>query len=928
GLEVSGATTLGTGSTIASADLDAPVITVTAPAAATLFVSGDSVTVTADVTDDSTITGVVFEFGEQSVNDTGAPWEATLPAPVVAVEQDVDVTVTATDDEGNVGTATLTVRVRPLAPGDPPVVSYLCPTPGARLAAGTGLDLTVEASHDDGIEKVDFLVGDDPTVLATDTTAPYQFHLTVPAGAVEGDVVAFRARARSFNGNTAEAVYTVTVVDGQVVTADTFLAAGDTSFDGASVIVAGGTLTVEGAHTFRDLTVLDGAAVSHPVAGSLDLSLTRDLYVACGGSVDAGGQGWPEASFETGFTGGDLSDWTVWDVPGANSAPSDWVIDSSGTGYLRQWTNIHYPTGTDRLGTLLLWDAGASLSDYRVASRMRSDDDDGIGFVFRYQDENNYYRFLWYASGDTSYARRLEKRVGGTFQVLAQDTVWYSRYSWYDLEIVADGPRLQVWTNGGLVFDVEDSEFASGTFGMAASGNVNSIWDDVRVIELGGVPSTGGSHGGRSGGFAGDGRVFGSLFDPDLPGAGGAGSGTRGGGAVRLAIGGDAIVDGAINAAGDSAAATGAHGAGGSVRLDATAIRGTGSIDASGGGSASTRLGGGGGRVALYAATIDAGLLTRTTAAGGEASTSASTGAAGTVYVKRDGQPFGDLVIDNAGRATDHYTELVSVPSGTVSSLGVPAGGVDTMTDTGAAFPSSLVGAELAIAGSTGGPWPIVGHDDLGDTLSVDVAAAPLDAVPGDDYEVIYRFDSVTVRGGAQAISLATVQSTQSPDVEAGSSWQVDYAPSLAFGAPADGATYTAGAEIVFSAVVDDALGVSLVTLDYDGQSWVDDSAPFTWTFTAPIVAAATSYDAALTASDHSGHPLSDQITIQVAPNSDPTMPQVAIDACPADGDTVVPGVPLGLGFTASDVEQLYAWRVKVDGVVVDEATAIDAGSA
>ncbi|HMB55394.1 MAG TPA: hypothetical protein VKU40_18895, partial [Thermoanaerobaculia bacterium] len=54
-------------------------------------------------------------------------------------------------------------------------------------------------------------------------------------------------------------------------------------------------------------------------------------------------------------------------------------------------------------------------------------------------------------------------------------------------------------------------------------------------------------------------------------------------------------------------------------------------------------------------------------------------------------------------------------------------------------------------------------------------------------------------------------------------------------------------------------------------------------------------------------------------------LPQVAFDACPADGDTVPAGSPLGLGFAASDAEQLYAWRVKVDGVVVDELTQIDA---
>ncbi|HMB53892.1 MAG TPA: Ig-like domain-containing protein, partial [Thermoanaerobaculia bacterium] len=576
------------GSTFTQADLDPPVVLFTAPAAGTTYSSGDSIAVGVTVTDASTVSQVVFTFDGQSVTDTEAPWEASLTAPVVSVEETIDLVVTATDAEGNVGTATRAVTVQPLAPGDPPVVAYLCPTPGARLAAGSGLDLTVEASHDEGIEKVDFLVGDDPTVVGTDTTAPYQFHLAVPAGAVEGDTVAFRARARSFNGNTAEATYVATVVAGQLVSADHFLAAGDTSFDNASVIVAGGTLTVEGPHTFRDLVVLDGAAVTHPVAESLDLSLTRDLYVACGGAVDAGGRGWPETSFASGFTGGDLSDWTVYDVPGSINGPSDWQIDPSGTGYLRQLSDI-YLQDIQRIGTFLSWDPGAALTDYRFAVRQRSDDDDGIGLVFRYQDAGNHYRFYWHKAS----LRRLQKRVGGTYVTLAEDSVGYTQYAWHEIEIVADGTQLQAWVDGTLVFDVVDSEFPSGTFGMMAYGNVNSIWDDLRVVDLtqpSTLGDTHGTHGGRGGGFDGTGRIYGSLFDPLLPGSGGNRRlGPRGGGVVRLAVGGDAIVDGFLGAAGAVDTDSGSHAAGGSIRLDAAAIRGAGSVDASGGGTATAQ---------------------------------------------------------------------------------------------------------------------------------------------------------------------------------------------------------------------------------------------------------------------------------------------------------------------------------------------------
>ena len=594
GLEVAGAVTVDPGSVLTHGDLTAPEISITEPAQGELFYSGDAVLITAEVTDDSGTESVTFTFGEQGMVDTEAPWAATFIAPLVETEETVGITVEAVDIVGNEGTATSTIQVQPLAPGDPPDVAVICPSAGAPLIAGGGLDLTVAASHADGIERVELLVGDDPAVVATVFVPPYTFRVDAPAGAVEGDVVTFHGRARSYAGTTAEATYTATVVAGSVISVDTDLGPADLSLDGSSVVVTSGTLTIEGPHSFRDLVVLDGAVVNQPVGESLQLTLGRDLYLGCGGAIDLSGRGWPAKVIDTGFTSGDLAAWSVWDVPGANNAPSNWWLDPSGSGYLRQSSNIAAAGGIDRLGTNLTYDAGGQLTDYRIESRFRSDDDDGIGFLFRYQDEDNHYRFLWNGTGQPAeYARRIEKRVGGTYVTLAQDTVSYTSITYYELELVADGPHIQVLIDGSLVFDVVDDEFASGTFGMTAFGNDKSIWDNLRVTALSGsIPDRGGNHAGRAGGFAGTGRIYGSLFDPDLPGTGGTGTdGTSGGGVMRLAAGGDAVIDGLISASGATDAGTGAQGAGGSVRLDAAAIGGLGSIDASGGGSSSARRG-------------------------------------------------------------------------------------------------------------------------------------------------------------------------------------------------------------------------------------------------------------------------------------------------------------------------------------------------
>jgi hypothetical protein len=75
-----------------------------------------------------------------------------------------------------------------------------------------------------------------------------------------------------------------------------------------------------------------------------------------------------------------------------------------------------------------------SWTDYQLSLTLRSDDDDALGVMFRYQDTANYYRFSW--DRQQRY-RRLMKRQNGVFTLLAQDTVPYKKGRTYRLEVVA-----------------------------------------------------------------------------------------------------------------------------------------------------------------------------------------------------------------------------------------------------------------------------------------------------------------------------------------------------------------------------------------------------------------------------------------------------------------------------------------------------------
>lgn len=101
--------------------------------------------------------------------------------------------------------------------------------------------------------------------------------------------------------------------------------------------------------------------------------------------------------------------------------------------------------------------------------------------MFRYLDNNNYYRFSWNSYGKW---RRLEKRQNGVFKMLAEDAVPYVRNQEYSLEILVKGSTIQVQIDGDLIFSVADASIKSGSVALYSWLNRGSIFDDVLVEDL------------------------------------------------------------------------------------------------------------------------------------------------------------------------------------------------------------------------------------------------------------------------------------------------------------------------------------------------------------------------------------------------------------------------------------------------------------
>ena len=130
------------------------------------------------------------------------------------------------------------------------------------------------------------------------------------------------------------------------------------------------------------------------------------------------------------------------------------------------------PTVSDSSAPLMLW------RDYQVTMLLRSNDNDALGVLFRYQDRNNYYRFSW--DRQRAY-RRLVKCENGVFTLLAQDSVRYVSRRTYQLQIVTHGPHLEVWINNKQIFAVTDSSLEQGTLALYSWGNAGSQFEAVRV---------------------------------------------------------------------------------------------------------------------------------------------------------------------------------------------------------------------------------------------------------------------------------------------------------------------------------------------------------------------------------------------------------------------------------------------------------------
>jgi len=171
-----------------------------------LLTAAGAATFTATASDNVGVTRVEFyDNGTLIANDDTAPYSITQNY-TVSNNGTHTITARAYDAAGNKGEATGTFTVNIAVPDTQAPTLSLTATPASLTGAGT-VTLKATASDDVAVTRVTFYRGE--TVLAEDTTAPYEF--SAPLTATDNGTVTFRAVATDAAGNTKEATTTVTV---------------------------------------------------------------------------------------------------------------------------------------------------------------------------------------------------------------------------------------------------------------------------------------------------------------------------------------------------------------------------------------------------------------------------------------------------------------------------------------------------------------------------------------------------------------------------------------------------------------------------------------------------------------------------------------------------------------------------------------------
>jgi|GEM_PF-3793988 len=180
------------------------------------------------------------------------------------------------------------------------------------------------------------------------------------------------------------------------------------------------------------------------------------------------------------FTQENLTAWTIVDE-GTIEGPSLWTVyDTSLVQSSNIYGGLDY-TGVDdpdKPGTYI-WRGSATWLDSKISFKIRSDDNDGLGVMFRYSNSDNYYRFSM--NREKQFAR-ITRIHNGQATILDKQLFEYEVGRWYPVLIYAVDSRIQIYLDGKRMFDIQDDVLLNGAVAFYSWRNTGSWFSDLQVI--------------------------------------------------------------------------------------------------------------------------------------------------------------------------------------------------------------------------------------------------------------------------------------------------------------------------------------------------------------------------------------------------------------------------------------------------------------
>lgn len=433
-------------------------------------------------------TGPASNGGSITVNGNKT---ALIYTPVLNVSDVIETfSYTISDGNGNTGTAIVSAAITPV--NDIPVAM----DDSFTIAEDTGTTLNVLADNGNGadsdVEDINLTIisvgspdqGGNAIINGSQTAIDY-----FPAVNFFGTET-FTYTISDSNGATDTATVTVTVTpvdDSPVAVDDTFDVERSSTNNTLSVLTNDIDVDVFDIFTITDAgtpdkggnVVIDGSQTAltyTPVAGFIGTE-TFNYTITDGHGGSSTGTITVHVAITEDFSGSMAN----WSVVNESDKTANWSTTAV-SGELHQLNGVESIStfiSSYHIGTYAYYNPGLGLTNYRFsvnATFLGNNLKNDIGVMFRYQNNNNYYRL----SMNTRYGfTRLEKKVGGIFIPLAVNAIGYNPGQLLTFTVDLNGSLIQVMVNGNPLFAVNDSDLTSGTVALYTQGNTS--FDNVLI---------------------------------------------------------------------------------------------------------------------------------------------------------------------------------------------------------------------------------------------------------------------------------------------------------------------------------------------------------------------------------------------------------------------------------------------------------------